>query len=479
MILNVFLPEYVTGVANRIKSAGGKAYLVGGAVLDLLNNRWPKDIDIEVFGLTYAQLTGLFPAGNTVGASFGVLKILVSVDLVGNIEFDLSIPRTDNRIGVGHKDFEVSLDPNMTIELAARRRDFTINAMSVDLATGLLVDPFNGRSDFRAGILRVIDPELFVQDPLRVLRAMQLSARKCPTVDPASMYLMQQMVGSFHTLPEERIFAEWVKLLLRAAKPSIGLRFLRDSGWLMHFRALQDTIGVGQHPVWHAEGDVWTHSLLAVDAAASIRDRIPKHQQLAFMFGALLHDVGKATTTITPEMCSDPAMLWTAYGHDKAGVEPSRGFLRTMTRDKKLITLVTAIVELHMQPYNLYQGDAKRNAYARLSRKMQAAGGDLQLLTNVCLCDSCASGLTWATNKLVNGKPNWTEPVAERMTQYVDMFDAEPELVAPKVMGRDLIALGVSPGPLIGRLLRDAMALQDGDDTLTKEAILAAVMSCK
>jgi tRNA nucleotidyltransferase (CCA-adding enzyme) len=487
------IPAAIRGIQARISQRGGRAFLVGGAVIDAAEGRQPKDWDLEVFGLSYAELEQLFTdlQPKTVGKAFGVLKLTMQHE--GEpVDIDLNIPRTDNKVGVGHQGFDVVMQPNMTPQEAARRRDFTINAMAVCLVTGELVDPFGGMKDLSEGVLRVTDPVLFREDPLRALRAMQLLARKARTVDPATMTIIRGMVGSFPELPKERVHEEWRKLLLKAPKPSVGLQFLRESGWIVHFPELVALIGCPQRDEWHPEGDVWTHSLLAADAAAQILHLIPEEQREAFAFGVFLHDVGKPKTTITPEMMAarDPRirelaeannrepedLLLTAYGHDEAGMDPAETFMRRMTDSKKLISLVRGIVGLHMQPWSLKVGNAGKGAFARLHRKMVEAGGDLRLIGRVCQCDACATGPNWKTRSLASGSPNWEHETSQRVMDFAVQFDNEPAALQPKVQGRDLLVLGLQPGPQLGALVKKALGLQEADASLTKEDILRQIM---
>ena len=141
-------------VIDPINAAGGRGLLVGGSVIDILQDREPKDWDIEVFGLDWSRLETLFADLNpkTVGKAFGIMKL--SVD---GLDVDINIPRTDNKVGVGHSDFEITMDPMMSVREAARRRDFTINTLAVDLSTGDLVDEWGGLNDLSNGILRATD----------------------------------------------------------------------------------------------------------------------------------------------------------------------------------------------------------------------------------------------------------------------------------------------------------------------------------
>ncbi len=446
------VPASVLSLVRRIVSAHGQAMLVGGAVIDMVQGRMPKDWDLEVFRLSYDDLATLLSDLNPklVGRSFGIIKVNIS-----GLDIDLNVPRTDNKVGIGHKGFEVMMDPTMTVQEAARRRDFTINALAMDMSTGEIIDPYGGLADLHAGILRATDADLFVQDPLRALRAMQLLARKAKTVDPATMHLIRGMVDSFPELAPERVHEEWRKLLLKAKRPSVGLEFLRDSGWIVHFPELHALIGCEQHPEWHPEGDVWIHSCGTVDSAAWVRDQnvLPEGWTEAFMFGTMCHDLGKPSTTITPEMvANDEAPKereWTAWGHDRAGMPIGESFLRRMTNNKKLIEKTTAIIGEHMQPFNLWQGDGKKSAYKRLHNRIR-----LDVLGWVCKCDSC--GDPGGQDRI--GSPDFEHETSQACWNHFD--DIGPEPIKPILMGRHLQDAGVKPGPVFKKMLDAAYEQQ-------------------
>jgi len=315
----IHVPPIIQSLVRRIESAGGSARLVGGAVIDAIGGRQPKDWDLEVFGLSFDRLSSMFAdeGANLVGAQFGIIKL--SASKCDGLDIDINVPRRDNHIGKGHKDLLTEFDPGMSVEEAARRRDFTINSMAFDLGTGELLDPFGGKADLANGVLRATDGELFVQDPLRALRAMQLLARKCPHghVDPSTMNLIRGMVDSFPHLAKERVWEEFKKLLMKAERPSVGLEFLRDSGWIVHFPELADLIGCEQHPEWHPEGDVWIHSMHTVDSAAWVRDNadLPEGWAEAFMVGTLCHDVGKPSTIGSPARSCPHAVNRRSFGN--------------------------------------------------------------------------------------------------------------------------------------------------------------------
>lgn len=434
-------------IATAISQRGGRAFLVGGAVIDRLMGRPVKDWDVEVFGLELNQLDEVLSEFGTlseVGKSFGIIKLKVGED-----DFDFSLPRLDNNRGDGHKEVEVILDPNLTPVEAGRRRDLTINSMSLDVLSGEVIDPFNGLNDLREGIIRATDPETFVEDPLRVLRIMQLLPRKGRVVVPETIMLCQSIKDKFPRLSAERVFEEFKKLLLKAERPSMGLEFLRDSGWLQWFPELGDLIGCGQNPEWHPEGDVWVHTCMVLDNAAALRDQVPEDWRLVFMLGCLLHDVGKPLTT-TPDLRSP--------GHAEAGVEVARRFMARITNNHTLTERVLDIVRLHMRPGELHRVDAGEGSWRRLHRQIR-----LDVLGFVSKADSC--GRTGRSLADVHNP-------SELCWEWHERLGSEPP--APLVQGRDLIALGMKPGPTFGPLLARALELQM--DGLQKEEILKSIL---
>jgi len=227
----------------------GRAYIVGGSVRDALLGLPAKDLDIEVFNTDWDQLVkaaSQFGPIKTVGKCFGVVKL--QHPTLG--EVDLSLPRRENQIGVGHRGFRVTPDSNLTLAQAACRRDFTINAMlwSIDG----LHDPFSGKIDLDAGILRHVSDK-FVEDPLRVLRGMQFCSRFGLTAAPETVELCRSIANRFHELSADRIFTEWQKWA-KGSHPSKGLVFLVQTGWMQHFPEITIT----------------NHTLRSVDVAAEV-----------------------------------------------------------------------------------------------------------------------------------------------------------------------------------------------------------------
>ncbi|HEX5068259.1 MAG TPA: polynucleotide adenylyltransferase, partial [Myxococcota bacterium] len=216
----------------------------------------PRDLDLEVLGVAPDRLRALATARyrvDVVGRHFPVLRL-------GALGLDVAVPR---RRGAAGADFDAGADPHATPAEAAARRDFTIDAIALDPLRHEIVDPCGGLADLAAGRLRHVS-ERFDEDPVRVLRGMQLLARF--ELEPAPETLERCRTLSPAGLPRERIFGEWRRLLLEGVRPSRGLHFLRDTGWLAHSPELEALVGCRQDPVWHPEGDVWIHTLHALDA---------------------------------------------------------------------------------------------------------------------------------------------------------------------------------------------------------------------
>jgi tRNA nucleotidyltransferase (CCA-adding enzyme) len=276
-------------LARAIAAAGGRALVVGGSVRDALLGQESKDVDVEVFGLPAERLKTIlesFGRVDTVGESFTVYKL-------GNI--DVSLPRRESKSGRGHKGFVVQGDPSLSFVEAARRRDFTINAIAQDPLTGELIDPFEGARDLKARRLRVVDSRTFGDDSLRVLRALQFAARFELTVDDETRTLLRSI--PLDDLPAERVWGEIEKLLLLARRPSIGLALALDIG-VVHllFPEMAALVECPQEPEWHPEGDVWVHTLMVVDEARARIDGLERGPAAAMMLGALCHDLGKPLT---------------------------------------------------------------------------------------------------------------------------------------------------------------------------------------
>jgi tRNA nucleotidyltransferase (CCA-adding enzyme) len=225
------LPDTVHEAFGALTAAGFRPLVVGGSVRDALTDgRAPKDVDVEVYGATLDEtIATLKQAGyrvDEVGKAFGVLKVLLS----DGTDLDVSVPRRDNHTGAGHRGFTVETDTTMTATEAAARRDFTINALGYDPEFGVCVDPYGGRADLKAGVLRATT-DAFAEDPLRVLRGFQFAARYGMDLDPDTAQVCQDLVPRASELPVERVRGEWSKFYTKGTHASHGLTVLAQTGW--------------------------------------------------------------------------------------------------------------------------------------------------------------------------------------------------------------------------------------------------------
>jgi tRNA nucleotidyltransferase (CCA-adding enzyme) len=438
-------------IARAAAGAGGRALIVGGWVRDRLLGLTSKDIDLEVYGIdadALRDLLGTFGRVDAVGESFTVYKVR---------GIDVSLPRRESKTGRGHKGFAVTGDPRLGYEEAFRRRDFTINAIGWDPLANEYVDPFDGRADLARRVLRAVDARTFPDDSLRVLRAVQFVARFRLDVDPGTAELCRRI--PLDDLPAERIWGEVEKLLLGADRPSIGFALALDLGVVGRlFPEMQALVGCKQEPEWHPEGDVWIHTLMVVDQARARIRGLARGPQAAVMLGAVCHDFGKPATTAFVDG------RIRSLDHEQAGVEPATRFLDRLN----LYSLdgfdvrreVLGMTAHHLKPGMFYKArdTITDGAFRRLAQKV-----DLELLALLAKADC-----TGRTGEFDCSAMDWFLDRARAL----GVEHAPPP---PLLLGRHLLALGMTPGPDVGRLLKQVYEKQlDGEIKTTEEGIALA-----
>lgn len=438
-------------IATAVAAAGGRALVVGGFVRDRLRGYAAKDLDIEVFGLEQARLHALLQTlgrVEPVGQAFPVYKL-------GTV--DVALPRRESKQGRGHRGFLVEGDPHMPFAEAARRRDFTINAIGWDPLTGEYLDPFGGRADLEARLLRVVDARTFTDDSLRLLRAVQFAARFSLTVAPGSATLMRGM--RLDDLPAERLWGEVEKLLLVAEQPSLGFQVARDLGVVPQiFPEMVPLYDCPQDPEWHPEGDVWTHTLMVIDEARRRNADLTRGPLAVLMLSAVCHDLGKPLTTIHVDgRIKSP-------GHEAAGVPLATSLLDRFgihtLEGVDVRREVLAITAEHLRPSAFWKArDTVRDgAFRRLAQRV-----NLEWLTRFSVADCHGRGGTFDCS------------FAEWFITRARALGVEHQPPAPLLLGRHVLALGIAPGPAVGRTLATVYDWQlDGRVRTTDEAAEAA-----
>jgi tRNA nucleotidyltransferase (CCA-adding enzyme) len=444
----------IEDIATAVQRIGGRALLVGGCVRDTQLGLTPKDLDLEIHGLDVATVKGLlgtFGTVKTVGEAFGVFLLHEHPGL------DISIPRRDNTIGTGHRDFDVTTDPHMSIEDAAVRRDFTMNSMAYDLLTGELFDFYGGMDDLRHGLLRVTDPITFIEDPLRAMRAAQFCARFDLTPTGATVRLIQSM--DLSSLSGERLFAEFEKLLL-SKRPGLGLTMMYTLNLLRFFPEIKALLGVEQEPEWHPEGDVFTHTVLALDSAVLLRTHEPAIDRV-LMWAVLTHDFGKPSVTAFVDG------RWRSRGHEDASEVPVRSFFGRMGGvPQTLVDQCVVLAEHHLAPaqYTKKGSEAGSAAYRRLARKLNAVGLTVFDLHRVSTADQFGRTTLAAQAKQF--------PAGDDFLVQAILAGADKPEYKDVVLGRHLLALGYAPGPHLGPMLARCREVQIEDGLTNVESIL-------
>ncbi len=423
----MYLPKIIKIISKELVKKNAKAIVVGGAVRDHFLDLPCKDYDVEVYGLAkieiLEEILATYGSVNLVGKSFGILKFVHEGE-----EYDFSFPRTEQKTDIGHTGFDVSCDGFLSFEEASLRRDFTVNAIGYEVEKKVFLDPFNAEDDMQSKTLRHINAKTFMEDPLRVYRAVQFCARFGYVLASETFELCFDMVeqGMLNELAKERVYIEFKKLLLKSKKPSVGFELMSELGILeKYFPELYALIDVPQSPIWHPEGDVWIHTMMCIDKMVSLKTDDEKHN-LKMMFAILCHDLGKAThTQVSPEQIS-------AIGHELAGLEPTENFMYRLMNEHDFIKSLLPLVEHHLAPSIYFRGGAKDSTVRKLATKV-----NIEELVTVARADFLGR-TTEASLKGIYEAGDWLLSKARALDVY-------NEPIQPLLQGRDLIELGLQP----------------------------------
>lgn len=428
-------------IAKKVKEVGGIAYFVGGYVRDSILDIPNKDIDIEIHGIKPEILKNILSElGDiqTIGNAFGIYNLK-------GYDLDIALPRKERCIGTGHKDFEVYVDPYIGTHAAARRRDFTINALMKNILTGEIVDEFNGLNDLKNHIIRHVDSSTFREDSLRVLRACQFAARFNFKIASETINLCKTM--DLSTLPKERIAGELSKALLKAKKPSVFFDSLYECEQTKWFKEVYALKGIKQDSEYHPEGDVYSHTMSVLDQAEELFptgiDNPDRY--LPFMLSALCHDFGKVNTT---EINSKGRLC--ALNHEITGIPIANDFLGRIYNNKGFIKYVDNMIKYHMKAHSCFNNRSKTKTTNLMFDKLLYPKDFILLV----YADSTGHDLDNLDNRQFN---MFLEKAMTESGFLTDRYlDYGKRISEPHITADDLIDLGLKPSPLFKTILDKA-----------------------
>ena len=431
-------------IAIEVNKAGGSAYYVGGYVRDDILGIPNKDIDIEIHNIEPNVLENILKQfGNiekrTVGNNFGIYNI-------NRFNLDISLPRKETAIGKGHKDFDIIVDPYLSLKESAKRRDFTINALMKNILTGEIIDYYGGLDDLKKGIIRHIDDNTFAEDPLRVLRACLFAARFDFDIATETIELCKNM--DISTLPKERVAGELTKALIKGNKPSIFFNSLYEMKQTEWFKEVFDLKDVKQDTVYHPEGDVYEHTMSVIDEASTLFptgiDNPDRY--LPFMLSALCHDFGKLNTT----KINNKGRIC-AINHEKTGIPLANDFLDRIYNNKGFTRYVDNMIEFHMKAHSCFNNKAKIKSTNLLFDKLLYPTDFIHL----AYADSIGHNI----QKLDNKQFNMFLGKAMRENEFLinRYFNYKDRKSQPHITANNLIEL--KPSPLYKEILDKAWNL--------------------
>lgn len=412
-----WLPSWLIEICKDIDASGGKAFLVGGSVRDQLLGYPIKDFDIEVYGLPSEKLRKLLERHgkvSTVGEHFAIYK--VSPYAATSHEIDISLPRRESKHGLGHRGFVIQGDPWMTFEEATSRRDFTINAILQDPLSGNIIDPCHGLKDLINRELRVVNPNTFSDDSLRVLRAAQLSSRYNLRITSETKFLCQKI--NLKDIPKERIWDEVKKLLLLSPAPSVGMKHLLELGvieqlfpmlWELHSSLL------GEPP--YPRESAWNHVLASLDRSKEVIEELNEPEQLSI----LISIIGVRLSSKNLMRFLDSLGLFRYQGYD-------------------LRSQIIVLKRIHLLPYKIFYQTHTKNLVAPILRRIARLTKPRLL---ICLSKAIYS------------------EVNQKIPTWLSKEIASTELIENSLFrGHHFLEIGLSPGPEVGKLLRQALEYQ-------------------
>jgi putative nucleotidyltransferase with HDIG domain len=407
----------------------GNLYEVGGCVRDSLLGMGiaEKDRDYLVTKIEFEKLVEVLKKHghvDLVGKSFGVIKFTASNNGAERITYDIALPRSEFSTGIGHRDFKVDFDHTLPIEEDLKRRDFTINAIARNLRDDKLVDPYGGQQDLKHGLIRMLTPNTFEDDPLRMLRAVQFAARFDFEIEPQTFEAIRQNAGLINTVTPERIQEELNKLLTRSKRPSRGFILLDQTNLLkIILPELAVGIGVDQPGGYHAH-DVFLHSLYTVD-------ELPQ-DNLCLRLAGLFHDIAKPHT----KRVKDGKAHF--YGHDQQGSDIAKEALSRLRYSNQIIKDVQVLIKEHM-----FTSEMSDKGVRRLIKR--AGIDNIYDLLELRRADVRAQGMGNTTPEIDELEERVRGELEEKVPLGVKQLAID---------GNELIEeFNLSPSPMVGEIL--------------------------
>jgi tRNA nucleotidyltransferase (CCA-adding enzyme) len=454
-----------------IKQFGENIYVVGGYIRDKLLERKKNSGMVDLI-ITHTPAEKIIQTlkkqgkVNLVGKSFGVIKFVKD-----NTTYDIALPRKDipkPKEKRGHKDFIIKADPEIPLKQDLQRRDFRCNSMALRLSDNQLIDYFNGIEDVKEKMLKLTNPGAFPDDPLRVLRAARFSSTLDFKVDPAIYEISKEI--DLSGLSVERINEELFKILLESSSPSKGLEemFKLDALRQLFPDLYQLTLSI-QDSSFHPEKDayghhtVWAHTLITVDQTKRLikAQKIKGQRKLALLLAALFHDVGKPETARWEY--KKGRMVITNNRHDIKGEKITKRILDQYKIHSKegydLRKSVLKLIRCHHRASELWQNRdvVTKRAFNRLAADVD---GEIDLLAVLDAADR--AGRDKKPVKSLDKESQW-------LLDKFKELKVSKESIQPLIMGRDLIEMGVKPGPKMGKILKNLYQLQLDDEFRTKK----------
>ncbi|MBN2189250.1 MAG: CCA tRNA nucleotidyltransferase [Chitinispirillaceae bacterium] len=421
-------------IVSRLVNKGRAALFAGGYVRDMILGDGGKgDIDI-VTDAPPNEVMRLFSRTVGVGARFGVVVVVHR-----KIPFEVATFRSDAGTGDGRRPSSVSFTD---ARHDALRRDFTINGMFYDPRSGKILDYVGGKRDLRAKVVRAIgDPATrFGEDYLRLLRAVRFAARFGFTIEQSTWDAVKSHASRITGISPERIFAEYDRML-RKPHPDRALSLLAESGLLRStIPEVADLIGVEQPPEFHPEGDVFAHTVKALGLMAPDPSAV-------LAWSVLLHDIGKKVTMRRADRIR-------FNNHGRAGADMARAILKRLRAPNALIDSVAGCIDNHMNFMNV---TAMRLATLKKLMARPTINDELELHRADCLAS--------------HGNLENYHFVKDRLAAFAGERVRPP----PFIRGQDLVRLGLRPGPLFGKILREVYDLQLDEKVKAKRAAMVYV----